>query len=69
MKVVMVLIKNLLGIIKYMKEQSKPAYTELKSVKEAQKFMSQEDVTIVGFFDKQSDEKLLDSFKEACKNV
>lgn len=55
---------GVLGIVKFMKEQSKPASTEWKSVRDAQKNLSQKDVSIVGFFE-SPDSETLESFKEA----
>lgn len=57
------------GIVEYMKEQAKPAAKELKSAKEIQRFMSQDDVTIVGFFDETEGKKLFENFLDAAEAV
>ena len=38
------------GIVKYMLEQSRPAAKKMSNLAEIEKFMSKDDVTIVGFF-------------------
>jgi hypothetical protein len=50
-----------------MKEQAKSASVEWKTVREAQKGLSQTDVSIIGFFD-SSDNELFLNFKDAGKN-
>ncbi|KAI1717324.1 thioredoxin domain-containing protein [Ditylenchus destructor] len=56
------------GIVKYMLEQSKPAAKELKTVKEAQKFMAFDDVTIIAFFN-AAQGPLMDAFTEAAEKA
>ncbi|KAL4003030.1 protein disulfide isomerase family protein [Acanthocheilonema viteae] len=54
------------GIAKYMFEQAEPALKKITSVKEAQRFMRKDDVTVVGFFcDKKAE--LLDSLSDAAE--
>ncbi len=57
------------GIVEYMKEQAKPAAKELKSAKEIQRFMVQDDVTIVGFFDSTEGNKLWENFVDGAEAV
>lgn len=45
------------GIVKYMRSQVGPASKELKSLKDIEKFLSAQEVNIVGFFEKESDLK------------
>ena len=47
-----------------MVEQSKPAAKELKSVAEVKRFMSNTDITIIGFF-ATTEERLFESFSDA----
>jgi protein disulfide-isomerase A4 len=58
----------LLGIVKYMLEQSKPAARLLKSAKEVKAFMAQKDVTIIGFFASDSG-RLFEAFTEAAERT
>uniref|UniRef100_A0A0N5AJ78 Protein disulfide-isomerase n=1 Tax=Syphacia muris TaxID=451379 RepID=A0A0N5AJ78_9BILA len=54
------------GIVKYMIEQSKPAAHKLQTIKEAQRYMQKQDITIIGFF--ASDEsKLFEAFNDAAE--
>uniref|UniRef100_A0A0N5BWA7 Protein disulfide-isomerase n=1 Tax=Strongyloides papillosus TaxID=174720 RepID=A0A0N5BWA7_STREA len=48
------------GIVKYMRGQSGPSSKELKSVAEYEKFIADEDHSVIGFFESES--KLKDSF-------
>uniref|UniRef100_A0A915PKR5 Protein disulfide-isomerase n=1 Tax=Setaria digitata TaxID=48799 RepID=A0A915PKR5_9BILA len=54
------------GIVKYMLQQAEPALKKITTLKEAQRFMRKDDITIIGFF---SDEKakLLDSLRDAAE--
>ncbi|XP_054278319.1 protein disulfide-isomerase A3-like [Macrosteles quadrilineatus] len=45
------------GIVKYMKSQVGPSAKDLKTVEDFDKFLAQEEVGIVGFFEKESDLK------------
>lgn len=52
-----------------MKQQVFPAAKELKSVREVQKFFSHDDVTILAFFDADTDYLSLDNYKEAGEGL
>jgi protein disulfide-isomerase A4 len=54
------------GIVKYMLDQAKPAAKELKSVKEAQRLFSKDDVTIIGFF-ATTDSASFQAFSDAAE--
>uniref|UniRef100_A0AC34Q5G3 Protein disulfide-isomerase n=2 Tax=Panagrolaimus sp. JU765 TaxID=591449 RepID=A0AC34Q5G3_9BILA len=54
------------GIVKYMLEQSKPAARPIKTVKEAQRLMLKDDVTIIGFFATE-ESRTFESFKDAAE--
>ena len=54
------------GIVKYMLEQSRPAAKPLKTVKEAQRLMLKDDVTIIGFFATE-ESRTFESFKDAAE--
>ncbi|VDO24938.1 unnamed protein product [Onchocerca flexuosa] len=54
------------GIVRYMLEQSEPALRKITSVKEAQRFMRKDDVTVIGFFSNEKAE-LLDSLNDAAE--
>uniref|UniRef100_A0A914WED8 Protein disulfide-isomerase n=1 Tax=Plectus sambesii TaxID=2011161 RepID=A0A914WED8_9BILA len=56
------------GIVTYMMEQSKPAARKLDSVKDAQRMMSKDDVTIIGFF-ATDDSKLFENFADAAEST
>lgn len=47
----------LAGIVKYMKAQVGPSSRELSSQADFDKFLSNNDVSVVGFFEKESDLK------------
>lgn len=47
------------GIVKYMRAQVGPSSRELKSVAEYEAFLAKDDVAVIGFFDKESDLKVL----------
>ena len=51
-----------------MLDQAKPAAIELKSVKEAKRFMVYDDVTIIGFFE-YPDGQLYEAFVEAAEKT
>lgn len=50
-----------------MLEQAKPAARKLESVKEAQRIMSKDDVTIIGFF-ATVDSKLFENFADSGRS-
>jgi len=52
------------GIAKYMRGQSGPSARELKSVAEFEKFIADDDLSVVGFFESES--KLKDSFHKVA---
>ncbi|KAE9555366.1 hypothetical protein FO519_001448 [Halicephalobus sp. NKZ332] len=54
------------GIVKYMLDQSKPAAKPVKTVKEAQRLMLKDDVTIIGFFATE-ESRTFESFKDAAE--
>lgn len=56
------------GIIKYMKSQVGPSSKELKSVEDAEAFLSKDDVVVVGFF-KDSSSKLKEEFLKAADKM
>uniref|UniRef100_A0A914H4U7 Protein disulfide-isomerase n=1 Tax=Globodera rostochiensis TaxID=31243 RepID=A0A914H4U7_GLORO len=56
------------GIVSYMLNQAKPAANRLNSVKEAHKFMSSSDVTIIGFFPSESG-ALYEAFVDAAERT
>jgi len=52
------------GIVKYMRGQAGPSAKEINSVKELEKFVSNDEYSIVGFF--QKDSKLKDAFMKVA---
>uniref|UniRef100_A0A915ETN3 Protein disulfide-isomerase n=1 Tax=Ditylenchus dipsaci TaxID=166011 RepID=A0A915ETN3_9BILA len=60
--------RDAMGIVNYMIEQSMDAAKELMSVKEAQKFMAFDDVTIIGFFN-HPEGALFEAFIEAAEKT
>lgn len=60
--------KDAAGIVKHMLEQSTAAAKELNSVKDVQKFMRTDDVTVIGFFEAPQG-NLFDAFNEAAEKT
>ncbi|VDN04299.1 unnamed protein product [Thelazia callipaeda] len=54
------------GIVSYMTQEAEPALKKVATVKEAQRFMLKNDVTIIGFFADES-EIILDALSDAGK--
>uniref|UniRef100_A0A1I7T947 Protein disulfide-isomerase A4 n=1 Tax=Caenorhabditis tropicalis TaxID=1561998 RepID=A0A1I7T947_9PELO len=54
------------GIVKYMTEQSKPAATKLAKLKDIERFMSKDDVTIIGFFATE-DSSAFEAFSDSAE--
>jgi len=55
-------------IVSWLKKKTGPAFTEVKTVEEAEKFVKKDEVTVIGFF-KVADSEAVDLFKKVAQSV
>ncbi|XP_013391677.1 protein disulfide-isomerase A4 [Lingula anatina] len=60
--------RNQFGIVEYMKTHQGPGSKEMKTLKELKNFMSEDDVTVVGFFNSEEDE-VYKTYQESCDEI